>query len=80
MNSSLTASDRQSRSRAWRNVASKSGWDKSTAAPPYVFGVPQLPPHVEINPYEILMNRSGLPDGHFAMLTLGVGRFRSIGP
>ena len=31
-------------------------------------------------PYEILMNRSGLPHGHFAMLMLAVGRIVPRGP
>ena len=31
-------------------------------------------------PYEIFRNRSGLPDGHFAMLMLAVGRFVPLGP
>jgi hypothetical protein len=39
--------------------------------PPYV---PIFPVRLRRGDYEIFMNRSGLSDGHFAMLIPGVGR------
>jgi hypothetical protein len=46
----------------------------------YVFIFPCFSVGLGRGPYEILMNRSGLSDDHFAMLMLAMGRFVPLGP